>query len=82
MTFQSAGIVGPAQRNVLEDANYVMNGNSNFYSGVAPYSQPCSIRLGYDLTYIGQRANNGKYTYSMTFKDVNCQAADALCVAA
>jgi len=69
--FQSAGIIGPAQRNVVQDARYVMNGNSNFYSGVASIRQPDSTVLGYDLTYIGQRANNGKYMYSMTLKDVD-----------
>lgn len=88
MTFQSAGIVGPAQRNVIVDSGYIMNGNSTFYSSIAgttqtrTWNQPDRTKFGFDLAYNGQRANNGKYTYSMTFKDVNCQAADALCVAA
>lgn len=87
MTFQSAGIVGPAQRNVVVDSGYIMNGNSTFYSSFsrAPsrtWHQPDTTRFGFDLAYNGQRANNGKYTYSMTFKDINCQSVSDSCVAA
>ena len=72
MTFQSAGVVGPAQRNVVLDGAYVMNGDStnsksfdNFW-----WEEPDDfLHLGFQLDYNGQRASNGKYTYSLSFKD-------------
>lgn len=84
MTFQSAGVLGDAQRNVVVDSGYIMNGNSNFYSSgsVIPsryWYQPDTTSFGFDLAYNGQRANNGKYTYSMTFKDVNCSSVNGPC---
>ncbi|MSY05736.1 MAG: hypothetical protein F2723_00155, partial [Actinobacteria bacterium] len=79
MTFQSAGIVGPAQRNVVLDGAYIMNGNSTSYSSSSRnpsiyWVEADATRFSFELAYNGQRANNGKYTYSMTFKDVNCLA--------
>ena len=92
MTFQSAGIVGPAQRNVVVDSGYIMNGNGTFYSSFSlipprtyyqpDTTQPPSLRFGFELAYNGQRANNGKYTYSMTFKDINCFIGRDNCVSA
>ncbi len=76
MTFQSAGIVGPAQRNVVLDGEYIMNGNSDTRTILEPWgyadfwSQPDPIlRLIFKLDYNGQRADNGKYTYSVYFRD-------------
>ena len=86
MTFQSAGIVGPAQRNVVLDGAYIMNGNSTSYSSSSRnpsiyWVEADATRFSFELAYNGQRANNGKYTYSMTFKDVNCLAQKGPCFA-
>lgn len=83
MTFQSAGVIGPAQRNVVLDSNYIMNGNSNsYFSNRNAWQQADVAYFGFDLAYNGQRANNGKYVYAMTFKDVNCAAYGKDCTGA
>ena len=87
MTFQSAGIVGPAQRNVVLDGAYIMNGNSTSYSSSSRnpsiyWVEADATRFSFELAYNGQRANNGKYTYSMTFKDINCFIGRDNCVSA
>jgi len=72
MTFQSAGVVGPAQRNVVLDGAYVMNGdstNSKSFDKLGWQEPDDFLHLGFQLDYNGQRASNGKYTYSLYFKD-------------
>ena len=72
MTFQSAGVVGPAQRNVVLDGAYVMNGdstNSKSFDKLGWQEPDDFLHLGFQLDYNGQRASNGKYTYSLSFKD-------------
>ena len=82
MTFQSAGVIGVGQRNFVLESIYKMNGGSTSYSSYSDdpakyWYQPDYRNFGFDLSYDGQRANNGKYTYTMTFKDVNCASLGA-----